>query len=196
MLLLPLYFQELRGQDALHAGLLLAPQGIGAALVMPVAGRLTDRIGARWVVLAGMVATTAGTLALTGVSAGTSLWVLAPALVVRGMGFGATMMPTMAAGYRNLPPAAAGHASSVLQILSRTGGTLGSALMAVVLARHLAAADRTPAGLAHAYDATFWWATGITAAGVVFALLLPHSTHNRKTAENNARIQDGSTAQT
>ena len=175
MLLLPLYFQELRGQDALHAGLLLAPQGIGAALVMPVAGRLTDRIGARWVVVAGMLATTAGTLALTRVSADTSLWLLAPALVVRGMGFGATMMPTMAAGYRNLPPTAAGHASSVLQILSRTGGTLGAALMAVILARHVATAGHTPVGLARAYDATFWWATAITAAGIVFALLLPRA---------------------
>ena len=45
MLLLPLYFQVDRGESALSAGLLMAPQGIGAALVMPLSGRLTDRIG-------------------------------------------------------------------------------------------------------------------------------------------------------
>jgi len=46
MLLFPLYYQTVRGQSALSAGLLIAPQGIAAAMMMPVAGRLTDRVGA------------------------------------------------------------------------------------------------------------------------------------------------------
>ena len=49
MLLLPLYFQDVRGADALGAGLLLVPQGLGALLSRSLAGRLTDTIGARWV---------------------------------------------------------------------------------------------------------------------------------------------------
>ena len=172
MLLLPLYYQQVRHQDALHAGLLLAPQGVGTALAMPIAGQLTDRIGARRVVLTGMALITAGTVVLTQVSASTSYWLLAATLVVRGLGFGATMMPAMAAGYRNLPASAAGHASTVLQIFSRVGGTLGAALMAVLLAQQLAA-ETTPSA---AYGTTFWWATAITAAGVLFALLLPGKT--------------------
>ena len=55
MLLLPLYYQVVRGTDALNAGLLMAPQGIGAALVMPLAGKLTDRYGAGRVVPAGLL---------------------------------------------------------------------------------------------------------------------------------------------
>ena len=46
MLILPLYYQVVRGESALDAGLLLAPQGLGAATAMPIAGRLTDRLGA------------------------------------------------------------------------------------------------------------------------------------------------------
>jgi len=50
MLILPLYYQVVRSESALSAGLLLAPQGLGAAMAMPVAGRLTDRLGAGRVV--------------------------------------------------------------------------------------------------------------------------------------------------
>ena len=53
LLVLPLYYQVDRGQSALDAGLLLAPQGIGAALMLPISGRLTDRIGGGPVVVAG-----------------------------------------------------------------------------------------------------------------------------------------------
>jgi EmrB/QacA subfamily drug resistance transporter len=65
MLLLPLYYQRERGFDALAAGMLLAPQGIGSLLPRTFAGRLADRIGARPVVLAGVVLTALGTFAFT-----------------------------------------------------------------------------------------------------------------------------------
>jgi hypothetical protein len=79
----------------------------------------------------------------------------------------------MAAGYRTLPAEAAAHASSVLQILSRAGGTIGGALMAVLLSRQISGRAPTLAALVGAYDITFWGATAITAIGVAFALLLP-----------------------
>src|SRR5215470_10138679 len=53
-LLLPLYFEIVRGRTPLETGLLLVPQGLGAALAMPAAGSLTDRIGARPVVVTGI----------------------------------------------------------------------------------------------------------------------------------------------
>ncbi|WP_433524706.1 DHA2 family efflux MFS transporter permease subunit [Nocardia pseudovaccinii] len=176
MLLIPLYYQQVRSESALMAGLLMAPQGFGTALAMPIAGRLTDAYGPRRVVLVGSILTTLSALALTQVSGTTSYWLLAGALVVRGLGFGATMMPAMAAGYRNLASTAAGHASSVLQILSRIGGTLGAALMAVILAQHIATTtDHTPAALSNAYATTFWWAAAANAVGIAFALLLPNT---------------------
>ncbi len=62
MLLLPLYYQIVRGESALDAGLLLAPQGIGAMITMPIAGRLTDHTGAGRIVLVGLALVTLGTL--------------------------------------------------------------------------------------------------------------------------------------
>ena len=62
LFLLPLYHQQVRGASALGAGLLLAPPGIGALLPRTPAGTLTDRIGPRPVVLAGMAIAAAGTV--------------------------------------------------------------------------------------------------------------------------------------
>jgi EmrB/QacA subfamily drug resistance transporter len=72
MLLLPLYFQQVRGESAVAAGLLLAPQGLGAAFAMPIAGRLTDKIGARKIVPVGVVLAVIGSLPLTQVTATSS----------------------------------------------------------------------------------------------------------------------------
>ena len=68
LLLLPLYFQIARGLSPLEAGLLMAPQGLGAALGMNRAGRLTDRVGGGPVVIAGLFALMLGTVAFTQVS--------------------------------------------------------------------------------------------------------------------------------
>jgi EmrB/QacA subfamily drug resistance transporter len=186
MLLLPLYYQQIRGDSALMAGVLLAPQGLGTAISMPIAGALTDRFGARWVVVIGMTTVTATTVALAFTSLSTSAWLLAVVLVTRGAGFGATMMPAMSGGYANLPKTAAGHASSVLQIFSRVGGTFGGALMAVILTQTIHTDHaRTAAQINRAFDTTFWWATGIAVAGTAVAFLLPG------TAPQRAQITPG-----
>ncbi len=174
MLLLPLYYQQVRGESALMTGLLLAPQGLGTAMSMPVAGQLADRYGSRWVAVLGMAVVTLTTFALTGAGRTTSYWLLAVVLLVRGLGFGAAMMPAMAGGLASLPPSAAGHASSTLQVASRLGGALGAALLAVILAQSIPTDGRiTLAGLSTAFDTAFWWAAVITAAGAALALLLP-----------------------
>ncbi len=65
MLLLPLHFQQARGYSALTAGLLLVPQGVGTILPRVVVGKLTDRLGARPIALAGMVLAAIGTISFT-----------------------------------------------------------------------------------------------------------------------------------
>jgi EmrB/QacA subfamily drug resistance transporter len=190
MILLPLYYQVVRGQDALTAGLLLAPQGLGAALVMPLSGRITDRSGPGRVVLVGLVFVLLGTVGFTQIAVGTSFWVLAGVLFLRGIGLGMTMMPAMSAAYQTLERSAVPRATTTLNILNRVGGSIGTALLAVILQQHLNAglaghasigsAQPTPAQralaaptLTQAFDSTFWWATGIVLASFLPALLLP-----------------------
>jgi EmrB/QacA subfamily drug resistance transporter len=143
MFLLPLYYQVARGQDALEAALLLIPQGIGAALMMPIAGRIVDRVGARPIVLPGLVMMAAGLAVFTQVGADTDFWELRAASFVMGLGMGATMMPTMSAAYVSLTHGEIARATTAMNILQRVGGAIGTALLSVVLANQLT--DRLPA---------------------------------------------------
>ncbi|MEU6642441.1 MDR family MFS transporter [Saccharomonospora sp. NPDC046836] len=197
MLLLPLYYQAVRGEGALNAGLLLAPQGLGAMLVMPVAGRLTDRIGAGYVVPVGIVLALLGTLPFTQVGANTSYALLGGALFVRGLGIGAVMMPTFAAAYSRLSNEAVSRAAPTLTALQQVGASLGSALLVTMLTQRItqlftqhglaasgAGADalgsvppqllpRVAPLLADSFGFAFWVAFFLTVALFVPALLLP-----------------------
>jgi MFS family permease len=138
MILLPLYYQVVRGQSPLHAGLLMAPQGLGAAVGMNIGGRLTDRIGAGRVVPVGLLLLALGTLPYAFIGGDTSYDVLLVGLFVRGLGLGGTMMPAMAAAYATLDgPADVPRATPMLNVLQRVGGSLGVAVLTVVLENSL-----------------------------------------------------------
>jgi EmrB/QacA subfamily drug resistance transporter len=192
LILLPLYYQLVRGESALATGLLLMPQGLGAAVAMPLAGWLTDRSGARAVIPAGIVLALAGTLGLTQVGASTSYAFLAGALFVIGLGLGSTIMPAMAVAFGAVSREAVAQATSAINVVQRLAGSIGTALLAVVLQRAIAArlpgvhggvgalaalpqGQRThaAAALSTAFAQSFWVALGLVAAALLPALLLP-----------------------
>jgi EmrB/QacA subfamily drug resistance transporter len=174
MLLLPLYYQEVRHDTALTAGLLLVPQGVGSLLPRTLAGKLTDKLGPRLVVLAGVVLAAAGTVPFALAGPRTGYVVLSAALVIRGAGLGTATIAVMAGAFQGLSAAEVPHASSVTRILQYLGGSFGAAvLVAVILGRQAAAhAAAGPAGLAIAFGHTFWWCLAFTALALVPALLL------------------------
>jgi EmrB/QacA subfamily drug resistance transporter len=190
LILLPLYYQLVRHESPLQVGLLLAPQGVGAALAMPIAGRLTDRIGARIVVSVGTLVAAAGMLAYTQVGADTSYAFLAGALLVLGFGIGSTIMPSMAAAFATLARDETPRATSALNAIQRIAGAIGTALLAIVLQRAVAAdvpgfeggvagmaalsgRPGTTALLADAFGTAFWVAAVLTLLALVPALMLP-----------------------
>jgi EmrB/QacA subfamily drug resistance transporter len=173
LLILPLYFQIARDLSPLQAGLLMAPQGLGAAIGMNRAGRLTDRIGGGPVAIAGLFALMLGTIAFTQVDAATPYWLLEVSLVARGVGLGFTMMPAMAAAYSTLERWQVPRATPMLNVMQRVGGSLGTAVLAVVLQQQLARAGRQGAdAVAAAFAHTYWWAMAITAVALVPAFVL------------------------
>jgi EmrB/QacA subfamily drug resistance transporter len=205
-LLLPLYFQIVRGTSVLETGLLLIPQGAGAASVLAFAGSLTDRIGARRVVPVGILLALAGTAAYGGIAADTPYWYLAAALFLIGAGLGATIAPSMAIAYRDVAREAVPQATAAINVVQRVAASLGTALLAVVLQRALSAqlpgfhggigeaaalARRAPAttpALANAFGTTFWVAFALTALALVPALLLPG---RRKAASRRVGVPAG-----
>jgi EmrB/QacA subfamily drug resistance transporter len=175
LILIPLYYQQVRHEGAVAIGLLLAPQGLGAALALPLAGRLTDKFGARGVASAGMVLAALGMLAYTQVGPGTSYLYLSAALLVVGAGVGATVVPSMAAAFQALSRAETPRATSALNVIQRLGGAVGTALFAIVLSRQAETGAGGAGTLAGAFGTTFWVAAGLIAAAVVPALLLPRA---------------------
>lgn len=172
MLLLPLYWQQVRGEDALGAGLLLVPQGIGALASRTVAGRLTDSIGGRWVAVAGFSVLTIATIPFALSTEHTSTWWLMGTLLVRGFGLGAVIIPLMTGAFVGLEREEVPHASIITRVAQQIGGSFGTAVLAVILVSAVAgSADLHD--LAGGFDVAFWWATGFTALAAVLSLLLP-----------------------
>jgi EmrB/QacA subfamily drug resistance transporter len=192
-LLLPLYFQVVRGESALQSGLLLAPQGFGSMLAMPLAGMLSDRTGTGRIVPVGLVAVGLSVLGLTQIGAHTSYWLLGVDLFIFGLGLGFTMMPVFTGAMQTIRGPAVARASTTLNILQQTGASIGTAVLSVILASALtsklgghghatigAAAALPPSvrekiapPMAAAFGQTFWWALALIAVAFVGSLALP-----------------------
>jgi EmrB/QacA subfamily drug resistance transporter len=137
LFLLPLYFQLVRSESPFEAGLLIAPQGIGSALVLPFAGGLSDRFGAGRVVPAGLLVATLAGLVFVRADETTSYVTLALAGLARGIGLSAVMVPAYAAAYGRLDRAAVPGATSTMNVFNRVGGSMGLAVVAAILGHGL-----------------------------------------------------------
>ena len=140
-LLFPLYFIQVRGEDALGAGLLLAPQGIGAMITMPIAGILADKIGPGKIVLVGITVITVGMAMFTQIGADTSYAYMLGALFIMGLGMGATMMPIMTAALATLTAHNVARGSTLLNITQQVAASMGTALFSVILTNELKKTD-------------------------------------------------------
>jgi EmrB/QacA subfamily drug resistance transporter len=170
LILIPLYHQQVRGHSALTAGLLLAPQSIGTLIALPYVGRLTDRVGARPVVLAGIAVTTLGAVAYTQVTTHTPDLVLAASLLVWGIGVAAVAVPVAAAAYQGLPQASIPGATAAITMVQTIGASVGAAVLAAILQARTA---HHGGALAAAFADTFWWVLGFAALALIPALFLP-----------------------
>ncbi|MFI7598024.1 DHA2 family efflux MFS transporter permease subunit [Actinoplanes sp. NPDC049681] len=136
-LLFPSYFLQVRGESTLDAGLLMAPQGIGAMVTMPIAGMLADRIPVGRTVPFALILIAAGFFAFTQVGTDTSYVLLCGALFVMGLGMGGTMMPIMTSALKTLTHHEVARGSTLLNILQQIAGSVGSAVMSVILTSKL-----------------------------------------------------------
>ncbi|MGY0064608.1 DHA2 family efflux MFS transporter permease subunit [Streptomyces sp. LZ34] len=172
MLLLPMYFQVVRGESATASGLLGAPLGLAAGVTMQFSGRLADKVPPRWLVAGGVTTAALGMGLLTlQLSDTTAYWRLAVPLLVLGIGVGTTMMPAMAAATRGLSADDAPSASTALQITSQVAAAIGVAFFSVMLSIN----GGTTATPTHAgpFADTYLWAVALMFTAVLPALCLP-----------------------
>ena len=133
-----IYLQSVLGFSALRAGLTMAPASLLSMFVAPVAGRLTDKIGGKYILMLGLIffAGGMGWVALEATT--TSVWYdFLPALIVAGIGMGCVFAPMVTVAMRNIDPRMAGAASGVLNTVRQVGLVIGTAAVGALLQNRL-----------------------------------------------------------
>ncbi|WP_375000578.1 DHA2 family efflux MFS transporter permease subunit [Aeromicrobium sp. CTD01-1L150] len=134
LLLVPTYFQQVRGESVLMAGLLVAPQGLGAMLTMPIAGTLVDRMPVGRIVPFGLLGILTGLLGVSlSTAPDTSYWQIVACLFVMGLGMGATMMPIFTSALKTLKAHDVARGSTLINVVQQVASATGIATISVVL---------------------------------------------------------------
>lgn len=170
MLLLPLFFQNLRGESVAIAGLSMLPQGIEMLLARPVVGNLIDRIGARFVTLGGLAITLIGAIPFIYFDQTTNFWLLMAVLFVRGIGAGAILSPLMTDAFIGADKQFSGQVSIATRTMQNVGGAFGSAMLATIVVNYQNQHVHTLMAIAHSYQQGFLWAVIFTVVLMLPAL--------------------------
>jgi MFS transporter, DHA2 family, multidrug resistance protein len=135
--LLPLFLQQQMGYDEMQSGLILMPGSFAIALIMPFAGKLSDRIGPKIPSLIGLAFLAWFMFMYRDLNVTMSRFDIILPTMVRGIGLGFLMAPIMAAAINAVPHPKAGMASSMLSIIMQVGGSMGIALLGTVLSHRI-----------------------------------------------------------
>jgi EmrB/QacA subfamily drug resistance transporter len=179
MILVPLYYQQIRGESVVLTGLLVGPQGLGMLAMAPFNGRLTERFGGGRVAIVGVSILCLSTIPLALVGAHTSILEISVVLALRGLGIGLSFMPAMTAAFGALRTDQLSDATPQMNVLQRLGGAIGTAVLAVVLQRASMHAH-TMSAAARAFDSAYWWSLGIAAMSLLPCLVLLRAENPRQ----------------
>ncbi len=167
-----LYIQNILGYSPVEAGLRFLPATLMIVAFAPLAGRLTDRVGPRWLIGGGMLLVAVSLYWLTTIGVGTGYGDIWPSFVLMGLGMALVMSPMSTAAMNAVPVAKAGVASGILSMNRMVGGTLGIAVIGAVFASQAPAGTRDAAEFVHAFSSAMWVATAVAAVGAVIAVAL------------------------
>lgn len=129
-----LYMQNILGFSAVQAGAAFLPMTVLIILVAPIAGKLSDRIGSRWLMTGGMTLLGIQLLYYSTLGTTATFWDLLPALLIGGVGMSLTMTPSAAAIIGSVPTDTAGVGSAVMNSMRQVGGSIGVALIGAIIA--------------------------------------------------------------
>ncbi|HAX25184.1 MAG TPA: DHA2 family efflux MFS transporter permease subunit [Thermomicrobiales bacterium] len=129
-----LFLQGVLGYSPIRAGLTMMPTSLMIMVIAPMSGRLSDRIGARWILTGGLTLISVGILLIiASIDTSTTWQSLLPALIVTGAGMGMTFAPMTAAAMREVPTRIAGSASGILNTTRNVGQVMGIAVLGSLL---------------------------------------------------------------
>lgn len=131
--LLPLFFQNLMGYSATMTGILLIPSPLMVSFGMPLAGKITDKIGPKWPLVFGVLLTSYSMYYFTSLSLLSDYTFIAIGLMIRGLGMSFVMAPVMSAAINSLKPEEINLGSGLLNVVMQVGGTFGIAMVGNIL---------------------------------------------------------------
>jgi EmrB/QacA subfamily drug resistance transporter len=176
-----LFLQNILHYGAIKTGATFLPMTVLVILIAPLAGKLSDRIGPRWLMGAGMVFLTGSLLLFATLDAASSWWAILPGLLVGGVGMAITMAPTTAAAMSSVPVDKAGVGSAVINSMRQVGGSLGIAVMGALVATAVSVTPFNPAfagQFVEGYHRALHVGAAITLAGAVIAVLTVRQVHH------------------
>jgi EmrB/QacA subfamily drug resistance transporter len=162
-----IYVQNILGYSPTKAGATFLPMTCLIIVIAPIAGHLSDRVGSRWLMGAGMTLLGIGGLLYQRIGVHTSYWTLLPPMIVGGLGMGLTMSPMTSVAMASVPIDKAGVGSGVLNSFRQVGGSLGIALMGAILAGYAVPGATGPRAAQQFVDGLH--AALLTSAGIAFA---------------------------
>jgi DHA2 family lincomycin resistance protein-like MFS transporter len=174
LILLPLYIQQVLGEPAYVAGIMLLPGGILSGALAPFVGMAYDRVGPRVLILPGAVIVTAAMFAFSTLAVDTPVWLIVAMHVMLSVGTALMMTPLMTTALGAVPPKLYPHASAIVNTLQQVSGAAGTALFITLFT--VAATTDTGGnpltGLAGGVSTAFGVGTAISAIGIVLAFFL------------------------
>ncbi len=168
-----IFFQNVIGFSPTQTGALFLPMTVLIILVAPQAGRLSDKIGSRWLIGTGLCFVTLSLVLFAQLDRGSTFWDALPGLLTGGFGMALTMTPTTAAAMGSVPVDKAGVGSAVLNAFRQVGGSLGIAIMGAVVASrvHVPQTDPLWAGqFVDGYHLGLYVAAAIAFSGALVAV--------------------------
>jgi EmrB/QacA subfamily drug resistance transporter len=129
---LALYMQDILGYSPLEAGIRFLPSTLMIVGVAPVAGRLSDRFGPRWLIAGGLLIVAASLISFSRIAVDSTYLDLLPGFMLLGIGVAMTMSPMTSAAMNAVPVQKAGIASGVLSMFRMVGGSLGIAITGAI----------------------------------------------------------------
>jgi EmrB/QacA subfamily drug resistance transporter len=172
-----LYVQNVLGFSPTKSGAIFLPMTVLIILIAPIAGKLSDRIGGRWLMGGGMATLGVSLLLYQRIGLDSTFWTLLPSLILGGIGMAMTMSPMTSVAMASVPVDKAGVGSGVLNSFRQIGGALGIAVMGAILASYVAAPVTTLAGKQQFVDGLH--AALLVSAGIAFAAAIVAIVHVR-----------------
>lgn len=178
MILLPLFLQTVQGVSPMISGLVLLPGALVTAVMSPITGILYDKLGAKYLSVIGLLILTVGTYMFTFITMETSLMYLTIMQVVRSFGLVLALMPLQTEALNALPLDLMAHGSAMYNTIRQIAGSLGTALLVLVMSLGTANFNDKNIGAAvneatvHGIEVAYLGATIISLVAAVMCFML------------------------